>query len=275
MKIKITVGLPASGKTTWADEQALLNPYDIVFYCDEYKGNPKKMEEAIRGCINHMGDCKHNAIIFDGLFLTTSEVDKLLGIIYDQLKKMYFELAHDIEVHQWNEDKSSCLWNDKFRRDVDSDVTIKHRSIEDISLEVLSEKYSEFNFKKVKHKVMKKEGWKIFADKYGITTKGGDVKFGNWCLGGTWRDCWGGSGTVSSESPNEPEFFDELLLEICPDISHLKYKKLQRGCLTTDVYSEGDYYGGCVNYSRYMLNIPKLYELLLEMELISEEDYIQ
>ena len=93
-----------------------------------------------------------------------------------------------------------------------------------------------------------------------------------WCLGGSWSDCYGNSGNVSADDqPTEFTEFDDLLTKICPNVTMLQYKKLYRECVTTKKRRECDYYGGVCEYARYVCNLRKLYEMMIEMNLVKED----
>lgn len=48
----------------------------------------------------------------------------------------------------------------------------------------------------------------------------------------------------------------------------MQYKKLYNHCVTTETEGEGDYYGGHVEHAFFVCNLPKLHEMLVEMEIV-------
>jgi hypothetical protein len=58
---------------------------------------------------------------------------------------------------------------------------------------------------------------------------------------------------------------DTLLEKVAPNISFLQYKKITNECISTKDFSEGDYYGGCVYYSQYVLDVKSLFDILKEI----------
>ena len=63
---------------------------------------------------------------------------------------------------------------------------------------------------------------------------------------------------------------DNFLEKVAPNITFLQYKNITNGCVSTEEFSDGDYYGGTTYHLRYMLDVRKLYECLIEKEIINE-----
>lgn len=98
----------------------------------------------------------------------------------------------------------------------------------------------------------------------------------SWSLGGTFGNCWNDKlGTLSPESPKPFKEFDELLERICPNLTFLQYKKLERECTEIAEYEERDYYGGIEYRSYHKCDLRKLYNLLDEMGYINLEEQIE
>jgi hypothetical protein len=87
----------------------------------------------------------------------------------------------------------------------------------------------------------------------------------SWSNGGTSGSCWSDElSSIGAQDPQELEGLDEILEHFVPDISFLEYKILKKGIVTTDNYSEGDWYGGCENYTKISVDTKELYEYFNE-----------
>jgi hypothetical protein len=92
-----------------------------------------------------------------------------------------------------------------------------------------------------------------------------------WCIGGTWCS-WDGM-EYQCEPEQAPLSFrelDELLEKICPNITLLQYKRIMNDCVEIQNDSECDYYGGRRWLSLYVCDLDALYNLLWEMNYITE-----
>ncbi len=280
--LHVTVGLPGSGKTSWAQEKCyasrggggwrsyssptvshidvdtyLKNSYYKAHYKDEFEYISRNMSSG------------YNEYIID-TFIASN--DSLINL----LKKVVVSGITHVDIHYWEPNVEACIWNDRGRREEDSTITIKNAKIEVPDIERI-QKELDLTGKKVKvsltkHKTEKKADWKVFYEevckKHGHMDERGWINGESWCMGGTWGNCWGDSGTVSGEAP--PETFsalDGILEEVCPDISFLKYKKIWSQIVDTDEYGESDYYGGSTSHANYRFKVEGLYETLKEMGL--------
>jgi hypothetical protein len=99
------------------------------------------------------------------------------------------------------------------------------------------------------------------------------MKSDTWCLGGTTGSCWGPEKhTVSASTPPTSfKEFDDVLERVCPNITFLQYKRIYNHSVLSDTEHHSDYYGGSVEYGFYVCDLPKLYEMLVEMKLIKKE----
>lgn len=82
--------------------------------------------------------------------------------------------------------------------------------------------------------------------------------------------CWdeGDSDPHYYSSSNEKisyESLDNLLEELCPDISFLQYRKIQALMTDVDIWTECEYYGNTSDYEFQTLPLKPLYELLVEL----------
>lgn len=255
----ITVGLPASGKTTWAKSMVRddWNVNHIELDSLRYKsGLDNVLRSYIRGGMS----------IIDGLILTEDDIVKILNILTEEKIKV-----DKVKIHYWKPDREVCMWNDLYRRDVDSGITISNAVIDDFkNTKNLKSQFPDINFEIVKHDIVRAEPYVLFANKHNLyMDEFGNVKGDSWCTGGTWANCWGDSGTVGPDSkPDDMRILDEILEEVAPNISFLQYKKIKGNCVTTETYSDGDYYGGTTYHQQYVLDVKYLYNYLIELEII-------
>jgi hypothetical protein len=287
-KLHITVGLPGSGKTEWAKKYAKSTrnslggwrgSYDncIHYEFDSYRNNRRTDEENKKTFIQSIQNCNVDESIAD-IFLTTE--DQIIDLI-KEIDSVYDELI----IHYFEPNVETCLWNDRGRREESSRTTIKNAVIEKMTDHSLADKIiNEGLEKKIKsvkvelHKVERKPDWKVFYDEvlqklHIYMDDNGEVRSESWCLGGTWADCWGNGGNVSSDSP--PEGFSELdrILEaVCPGITFIQYRRLWSECVYDDQFGDSDYYGGSTTYAVYKFRVSSLYQALVDRELY-EIDY--
>ena len=148
-------------------------------------------------------------------------------------------------------------------------VAIENAIIDTID-EIMSLEFGNIKFEKQVYSVERKPEWRVFADENDLyVEENGVLKGDSWCLGGSWRDCWDNTGTVSpSSAPDGMRELDSLLEEIAPSISFLQYKSILNECVSIVEFSDGDYYGGTTYHNRYEMNIPRLYEFLVEKSII-------
>jgi len=269
--LHITVGLPASGKTTWAKEQAAKAGYSRNFgaiHLDEWMMRDQfdSYSDFIEST-SFRPYCRETTII-DGLFLTVANIEMFLTAL--NKKGMSFE---KVVIHKWDIDRESCIWNDLYRREKGSGITIANGEIDMFSREQLKALKDKFNgtvFIREKHLVEKKEPWQVFANQYEIYhNRDGYVKSESWSGGGDWRDCWEGGGIIHPDS--EPEYMNELydlLKKIDETTDHYKYKVIHNSVVWEDEDYENDYYGGSEKRIRHVFSVESLYKMLVTDKLI-------
>ena len=104
MKYIILMGLPASGKTTWAENYKKVNEkheYGIyIINLDDYmKYDNLTLKEAVENGIKnepYYGNIQE--IIIDGLLLTNDSIIDVISCL-DLYKN------DDVEIHYWNENR--------------------------------------------------------------------------------------------------------------------------------------------------------------------------
>ena len=206
--------------------------------------------------------------IIDGLFLTEDDVNKALSVIKDNKIAV-----KEVVVHYWKPNREYSLWNDLYRRDTNSAITIENAVISDFKdIKKLEDSNLDIKISVERHDVVKAEPYRLFAAKYNIILNAdGEYKGDSWCTGGSWADCWGNTGTVgSSNTPEGMDILDELLEKICPNISLLQYKRIMNECVYVNDFSDGDYYGGTTYHNQYVLKVSSLYTYLVGSGLIDE-----
>jgi hypothetical protein len=86
-----------------------------------------------------------------------------------------------------------------------------------------------------------------------------------WVSGGTsGGSCWGGVAEQRGSDP-EADFdsLDEILEELFPNITYLKYKKIEKLIRTYD-YNIPEYYGNCTTYTVNYIKVEELYNFFVE-----------
>lgn len=310
-ELHFLMGLPASGKSYWArqnfNENTLCNHTgDFIVDLDKYLHyeNGKLTTPVIYSALNN-SDMKYYVggelqntrktvkVCIDGLITTMNDLDKVITDTLNYIHNRYDGCDYQVNlyIHQWNEDRETCLHNDRLRmksgeRNESSETTIRIRPYEYIQKKQLQKYKDEDNhvvsIKVESHTVKNIDTYDtIFApligydktDYHNNTSKKTQYMYSeSWSAGGSWGDCWGNEGTISPDSPLDFREFDDLLMKICPDISFMNYKKLLNECTETEKYSEYDYYGGREYRQRWKCDMKRLYELLNEMNYITNED---
>lgn len=270
-----TWGLPGSGKTTFANTLNI-GGYRSKTYVVSYDNLPSYYNDNDKpnAFIRRIGDYMTNGfekIVADSLITTNEQFINFIN----QVKNL--EYVKTLEIQYWKPDVEACLWNDKYRRSTNSEITIKNAVIEEPNIELIKAgcpKLKNIEITVVKNNVIRKQKWKMFADKHNIRHTDGIVKSDSWSLGGTYGNCWNDSKSQVSGEPQPASFseFDNILESVCPNITFLQYKKLYNACVSTDTRGESDYYGGHVEYGFYKFNVKYLYDELISLGIISEEE---
>ncbi len=277
-QIKLTIlwGLPGSGKTTYCEERGLnihncsmgtttgyINGDQIA---KSAKNDPKQCREFLFDKLESLLYSKKTEVVLDGLFTTNEGVKSLIGEIEAKLGVKYKISYHII---WWPKNIDACLWNDRGRRKINSEITIRNLPFDEPNADLLG--ISQKNIER--KRIVKKPSFVIWSAEAGFSGFSGDknkLKSSCWSLGGTSGSCWGGSMSTVTPSPQPISFeeFDQLLEQTCPEISLLKYKNLYAKTVTVETEGCSDYYGGYTTSAWYECDLEKLYSLLLEMNLI-------
>ena len=288
--VEILVGLPGSGKTYYAKEQGVhpdvcfadRSKEKAMYICtdkDVYYGcKSRTIEQIIHNhefgywiiCHNHNWD----HWIIDGLFLTNNIQHKVVDVLYNEIHK-YNDIKLKIRFVYFKEDREACLYNDQARnRKKLANITIEHADYEKPDIETLQKDFPKIEFELKEKEVHKMN---IFESKF--LTKGScnneqELRSDTWCLGGTCGNCWDDtlSHIGADEQPTEFKEFDDLLMEVCPNITLLQYKKLYNSLVSIEIECESDYYGGSTENAYYKCNLKDLYNMMKEMDLINENE---
>lgn len=264
-KLIILMGLPGSGKTTFANEYIEKNRLKSmnIIHVDEYRYRKYDPISNVEDIINRYYNTHVKENIIDGLFLKNQDVIRLISCVP--------ECVDEVEIHYWNPDIEKCLYNDVGRRRKSSKTTILNSKMEPLDLNLIKEATKVKKIQVITHEIIKKPLWKRKSDDLGLYIEDGHyLCSSSWSLGGTYGNCWNDylCPVSADEQPTDFSEFDHLLEEICPSISFLQYKAIYKECIDIQTINEGDYYGGCVTYAFYRCDLIKLFNLLEEKELI-------
>lgn len=261
------MGLPGSGKTTYALELEDKNKYEIVRIDLDLllKRSKSKSIKRLSNLKSYVGRTK-TIYIIDGLIHSNEQLLKVINNILNNKE------LDRIEVHYWEENKEQCLINDRYRRPLSSKTSINNLILDVPNISQLQEVF--INTFILNHQVVLKPSWLIFSDKYslGCTLKNQYFKSDSWLNGGTYGNVWNDElYSLEGEEPLKSfEEFDNLILSIKEDITFIDYKELYNHCVSTGISYENDYYGGSSAYAFYQCDVKKLYQELIDKEIIKE-----
>lgn len=287
--IDIMSGLPGSGKTTFCeklieeDNQHRHNvKKTILISIDDYIYEKIDMETIILKNLyaSHVEYHKRYGIkdrtlriIIDGLITKKEDLQTIVTTITKYLvDNCDVEFETNFTVHLWDCDRESCITNDRIRvkhgeRDLSSEISIRNMTFD------IDEKYIKYLKCKVeKHEVYKMSSYdtiiKPFSNKY---DEEGVLESDSWSDGGFWFNYKGERGDI--EPDIRPEFteLDDMLTQICPNITFLQYKKLFKECVNVEKFTEYDYYGGNEQREKWTCDLKKLHKMLVDMNLLENE----
>ena len=279
--LKVLVGLPASGKTTYAQEvvekyQEKYIDNEAYFHIDldalmesaKNQGLATDVSSVLTWVLKKLS-CTN--LILDGLFLSNSSIVKAINhCLADRT-------VDEIEVHYWEPNRARCLRNDKYRRELGSALTIKRVILEPINLEYIKEETGFSAIRLYEHEVVRKPAYNIFGDKYKVNlSKRRYINSDEWVTGGSTND---GYGSMQEEEVEEQPLtfvgFDDLIADVCPEISYKQYQELyaKSVVIVEEVGNEIDYYGSHTDTSYYQCDLEVLYNELVKQELVDPNEY--
>lgn len=274
VQLHVLMGLPGSGKTTFAEEQLKTNRSRnyIINGDNAYKTvnnpylPPKKDKHGyflyiLHNDLNAALRYGHDVIYLDGLFLSNESIREVIQYFADLCQM-------NVTIHYWQPDRETCLKNDGGRRDVSSAITIMNANIDVPDINWLKENTDPNTVLGIRvetHEVMLKPDWIRYLRPV-VNIENGFLVGDSWSEGGTCGSyCNDDLSHVDAEAPREFDEFDSLMEKICPTITFLQYKKLRRECTTTRSRTENDYYGGSTTERYWVCDLKKMYEALVEM----------
>lgn len=246
-QVYILSGLPGSGKTTFADNMQQENDNVFVWHQDDKSSKWWTYDRW-----------QHQIIIIDALNLTNDEIIKS---ILNTKKRLYKIKDWTWTIVRWKENREQCLKNDVGRREISSKHTIQKANFELPDIKKIEQETGIENIQLEEREVVKTSSYMKKIDKSKYHIKGKYLFSEEWLISGTSRDYdsnW--SSMCPDDTPEFTELYD-LLEEICPDISFLTFRKIQKECVEIITYEDNDYYSTTVN-SYYRCNLEKMFEIL-------------
>lgn len=251
-KILILMGLPGSGKTSFAKKYAEENDRTRHIHMEEEKEYGDNIDSVIK---TYIGSRYTDVYIIDEDVLTNSEVIEIINKIKEETRSEF-----DYEIHYWKENKEFSLHNIKGVDNDEKMSIIENSSLENLNVELIKEKCEIDAIKVINHEIEEKPEWKIVCDKLDIEVDtSGDVYSKEWLLCGEWWNCNGLSGYEEPEKEPDFEDFNKLVEELYPDIPFRKYKRLFDECVRVTDNDYRDYYSAGTK-RQYCFNIEKLIE---------------
>ena len=273
-EVHILVGLPGSGKSTYAnqfkdDRQTAILDLDKSMKRRGKTRDLTSIGNAVFWAIDDLGrnvfsyNLSHTywtKLILDGLFLTNEEVIEAA----EALSPHFHE--YKLYIHQWNEDRETCEKNDEGRRDAASIGVIRNANYEEIDVKYIKDKLKKYPDIEVcsyieKHTVELKPEWqRIYSGSVDID---GKLKSQTYCVGGVYGNCWDSSMTYTDGEEIKPfkELYD-FLEEAFPNLLLKDWRRIEPEVVTMDRWDVPEYYGGHSSYVQWVCDIKKVYELM-------------
>lgn len=86
--------------------------------------------------LKRMKEYEDEILLLDTLLLDNHGVINSIKVLKDNLEAIN---DIEIEVHYWNLDRESCLYNDTGRRKENSEITIKNAVLEELNIDSIKE----------------------------------------------------------------------------------------------------------------------------------------
>lgn len=277
-KIILTVGLPGSGKTTFCEKYVEDNKDKKVNHIefDKYRktsyGKNIGFESVL---LKRMKEYEDEILLLDTLLLDNHGVINSIKVLKDNLEAIN---DIEIEVHYWNLDRESCLYNDTGRRKENSEITIKNAVLEELNIDSIKEATSLEKIYLFTHNVKRKSELQLaldlledkiveeIYDEYDEDKKR-YLYSDKWLVRGTQRyytnSNWDSAyrSIEGEEAITEFKQFDKMLEQMCPLLTFTDYKELKKVAVDIEEIDEDDYYT-CATYKRWRCDLDKLEEYL-------------
>lgn len=303
--LHILMGLPGSGKTTYANflkygkssnqiDFANTNMLDISQPFDKFSKNNayvfdldsiykklikqnKKINNRVMGrVLNDIYEETYSIprseiTVLDGLILNHDDCKMFIDIFLFDLIGSHFKTLNKIIIDYWTPNIDICIWNNSGLRKKDAKHSIKNLKISKPDIKKLTDEYGgELEIQLLEHQIVKKPDFRILADsldKNNWQVFGKYIYSDSWCCGGTGTRCDGSIYFVDPE--DKPDFieFEVLIENLFSDISFKAFKELYSYAVNTETFKNSDYYLN-VDESRYVCDLEKLYKKAKEIKII-------
>jgi hypothetical protein len=256
--IRVLWGLPASGKTSFAEEQRTKG--SLVIDVDAIQLSSTTRAKFISRICDRVAFSfleKNETVILDGLITTNHQAASII----DAIRNKFVNYEIRVMINWWEENRDVCLTNDIGRRELSSAHSIKNMPFEipdHIKLGIPKAHCRKMIIQLYSPEV------KYFKDKVDRESLSSMTLCSNsWSGGGSSGNCYNDSIDVYLADP-QPEFleFDLLLEKICPTITFLQYKRIAKKCCSVKTKSESDYYGGDWSNKHHRCDLNLLYQEL-------------
>lgn len=233
-------GLPCSGKTTYIKNNFNTEKY-IIVDADEIMIKTNDIDELFEKIINIDKINKNKIIIIDGVFVE-KEIQDLINLSFKHIKYVY--ISPNIEY---------SLYNNKIRsknnQKLNVEKTIKSLRYNKpinclITIKETAKKYDFINY--IMDEFLIKQNY--------ITIYKEKIKSDEWISGGDCCTCWGTKTEYYDEGFELRKDTFEDLYRICK-LLNLKDPSKYQSYFEIDDYSSPDYYGGCMEYNYYEINL--------------------
>ena len=216
--------------------------------------------------------------IVDTICTTHDDFKGLLEMLYAQILK-----ADTLIVTYWEEDRETCLYNDKGRRERSSEVTIKTAKYEKPTLESIAKDVydilgiaNDVEDKQIKIKlnrmlVQEKPGYMAQFSEYirfEPAVFDGKLRSDTYTLGGSHRLLDGTTRPIEPDTPEEFTELEDLLEKHFPNITFIQYKQLKRELVEFKTQEIHDYYTVDGSEGYWEIDLEKLYDWLIDHGII-------
>ena len=275
INLRILIGLPASGKSTFANEYQRTTPRRVEVFgeneCQLSWNSPldtrcQPLEPLMlkKRLENNLVYCS-DTLIVDGLYLTTESVLHVINSVAAVAK------LKTVTLDYWPENKEECLRNDYLRRRIGSALSIENLHI-DVDFKIIKEKYPETVVET--HEVYHTPDYVLYFREHGLR----DLKDERYLYSSEWLisgESWSYKGNRYPLDPDEPlsEFseLEDLLDSISPSITRSESRKIYSICVETNQIEHHDYYLRTTN-AQFVCDLEKLYQTLDQMGYLKKPD---